>query len=241
MTSNLKFSQHGICDICQTEVLFTAEFDWFRDHLLCSGCGSVPRERALMTVLSQYYPNYRSLKIHESSPGGRGVSSKLARECRGYSSSHFFPDVAPGRTHPKTRMRCENLESLIFKDASFDLVITQDVLEHVFNPAAAFSEIARVLKPGGAHLFTVPLVNKSKASERRAEKDSFDGVRHLKEAQFHGNPIDPSGSLVVMDWGYDVIAFIKEASGLSTHMITINDIDRGIQAEYIEVLISFKR
>jgi len=41
-------------------------------------------------------------------------------------------------------------------DESFDLVITLDVFEHVLRPAKAFAEIARTLKPGGAHIYTVP-------------------------------------------------------------------------------------
>jgi 2-polyprenyl-3-methyl-5-hydroxy-6-metoxy-1,4-benzoquinol methylase len=40
-------------------------------------------------------------------------------------------------------------------DESFDLVITQDVMEHVFAPAEAFSEIALILNPGGAYILSV--------------------------------------------------------------------------------------
>src|ERR1019366_2746057 len=90
---------------------------------------------------------------HESSPGGP-ASAKLARECHHYTPTHFFPDVPPGGL--KDGIRCENLEEQTFADASFDLVVTSDVFEHVLDPARAFSEIARTLRPGGAHVFTVP-------------------------------------------------------------------------------------
>ena len=33
-------------------------------------------------------------------------------------------------------IRCENLEHLSFGDESFDLHLTQDVFEHLFDPAA---------------------------------------------------------------------------------------------------------
>ena len=44
---------------------------------------------------------------------------------------------------------------MTFENESFDLFITQDVFEHVMTPNKAFKEIERVLKPGGAHVFTV--------------------------------------------------------------------------------------
>ena len=56
----------------------------------------------------------------------------------------------------KDGQRSENLEALTFPDESFDLIIPQDVFEHVLRPAKAFAEIARTLKPGGVHVYTVP-------------------------------------------------------------------------------------
>lgn len=46
-------------------------------------------------------------------------------------------------------------ERLPFGDASFDLVIAWDVVEHVQNPALLLAELARVLRPGGRVLLTV--------------------------------------------------------------------------------------
>lgn len=45
-----------------------------------------------------------------------------------------------------------------FEDNSFDSVLCNQVLEHVFNPQDFLSEINRVLKPGGRLLLTVPFV-----------------------------------------------------------------------------------
>jgi len=51
---------------------------------------------------------------------------------------------------------CANGTQLPFGSGSFDLVVASDVLEHVENDIAAASEIARVLKPGGVAIVTVP-------------------------------------------------------------------------------------
>lgn len=45
-----------------------------------------------------------------------------------------------------------------FRDADFDSVVTNQVLEHVFNPDEFLSEINRVLKTDGNLLLTVPFV-----------------------------------------------------------------------------------
>jgi len=42
-----------------------------------------------------------------------------------------------------------NLEDLPFPDASFDLILCTQVLEHVLDPARGFRELARVAMPGG--------------------------------------------------------------------------------------------
>jgi ubiquinone/menaquinone biosynthesis C-methylase UbiE len=45
---------------------------------------------------------------------------------------------------------------LPFPDATFDIVIASEVLEHLWDDAAAISELVRVLKPGGRMAVTVP-------------------------------------------------------------------------------------
>ncbi|MBV5329425.1 MAG: methyltransferase domain-containing protein [Chlorobium sp.] len=237
-THNDILVSHGHCSTCNQEVSFVAKNAWLRDHFLCSKCGSIPRERALMLVIEQFYPNWRDLIIHESSPGNRGASVRLAQECRSYIPSQFFNDQKLGSV--VNGMRCENLEALTFSDESIDLHISQDVIEHVFHPAKAFQEIARTLSAGGAHIFTVPLVNKMKGSRVRAKISKDGSIVHLEPPVYHGNPIDFQGSLVTVDWGYDIVKYIFDSTGLFSHMLYIDDLSKGIRAEYIEVLATVK-
>jgi len=226
----------GACPICEKPTLFYKEGEWLRDQYRCIGCGSIPRWRALIFVLEKHFPNWRELCIHESSPGG-AASAKLERECQSYTPTHYFPETLPGQL--KKGYRCEDLEKQTFTDESFDLVITQDVLEHLLAPKKAFAEIKRTLRPGGAHVFTVPWYY-WKDTIVRAVREA-DTIHYLFEPEYHGNPIDPKGSLVTREWGRDLCDFIYKHSGMTTTAVRIYDKRQGIEAEFIEVFISWKR
>ncbi len=56
----------------------------------------------------------------------------------------------------KFEARVGDLCALPLPDASFDKVLCSDVLEHIEDDQAAVSQLARVLKPGGTLVLTVP-------------------------------------------------------------------------------------
>lgn len=232
------FKHAGFCPCCAKKTNFVSHDPWLRDHFQCTTCGSIPRNRALIQVLSTHYPNWPGLSIHESSPSYGGASAALRRRCPGYVASQYLP------THDFGSMvgefRNEDLEKQTFDDASFDVVVTQDVLEHVYDPARVFIEIARTLKPGGSHVFSVPLVNKHRPTQVWATRNADGSPNFLHEPDYHGNPVDPRGAPVTMRWGYDIVDFIKQATGLQTAIEHVDDLDLGIRAEYIEVLVTRK-
>jgi hypothetical protein len=230
----------GFCPICSGPARFRSDSSWLRDFFRCEACGSIPRERAFMATIEMFYPQWRMLTVHESSPVERGASIRLRRECPNYTVSFYDPNVALGAVHPERGYRCEDLEGLTFPDSSFDLFLTQDVFEHIFHPDRAIREIERVLKPGGAYIMTVPIVMKSGISERRARLDTKRNVSHIRDAQYHGNPIDQGGALVTIDWGYDILDYLNYHSSLGCSIVYIDDITRGIRAEYIEVVVCKK-
>lgn len=227
----------GHCPICEGRTIFVEEGEWLRDYYRCRRCYSIPRERALITVLSECFPAWRTADIYEAGPSG-AASRKLQRECSRYQSSQYLSRDDPGAY--VAGVRSENLENLTFPDESFDLVVTQDVFEHVLRPAAAFCEIARVLRPGGAHVFTVPYYSEHVTSLRRAEPSADGQVRHLRPPEYHKGPVDPGGALVVTEWGQDLPAFIHEHGGLITTVHFLHDRRRGIDGAFREVFVSRK-
>lgn len=230
----------GFCPICLQGTCFTAHDLWFRDHLLCQTCdgGSIPRERALMLVINQLLPHWAQLDIHESSPAPRGVSKLLASQAAGYVASQFWPDVPPGCMHHG--MRCENLEAQTFTSESFDLVVTQDVMEHVFHPRQAYQEIYRTLRPGGYHIHTTPIYKHLVQTEQRASLGSDGTITYLTKPEYHGNPISGEGSLVTFHYGYDLADLITEWTPFDVEIRRFADRTHGIVAEFTEVIVCAK-
>lgn len=156
----------GYCVICERRTMFVWKETYLRNHYRCVRCWSLPRWRAVIQVLNLSYPGWRDLSIFESSPGGMG-SEKLQAECVRYVPSHFWPNIELGTVFQG--IRCEDLAHLTFPDGSFDLVVTQDVFEHVLQPERAFSEVARILRPGGGARVYSPFL--SPTQDIRASRD----------------------------------------------------------------------
>jgi SAM-dependent methyltransferase len=127
-------------------------------------------------------------------------------------TSSYKPDqpwgsvLRPGETN-------QNLEALTFPDSAFDIVMTSDVMEHVRLYERAHSEIARVLKPGGCYLFTVPHSRTTRETLVRVE------VR---------DPNDPSSDVFLLEPEYHFSADPGE-SGVLSYRVFGTSIDEELE------------
>ena len=232
---------YGKCPICESEVNFSSKDHDFRSNLVCQNCvnNSIPRERALALVLKELSPDWRKMRIHESSPVGRGISYQLKQECKRYISTQFFPGEPTGAMIHGYRN--ENLECQTFPDGSFDIVVSLDVLEHVNEPSKAMKEIARTLVKGGYSIFTAPTYPGKTKTEHRARINT-DGTEEilLNPPEYHGNPVNTKGSLVTFHYGYDFPELIFQWSGMSVEVNRFYDPFHGIIGQMTEVYVCRK-
>jgi SAM-dependent methyltransferase len=131
-----------------------------------------------------------------------GPIHQVLRVLPGYTCFEYFDGLKPGEY--KDGVLCNDFENLTFEDNHFDLIISQDVFEHVANPDKAFREIQRVLKPGCFHVFTVPLHEGRNSVSRN-------GLPKV----YHGDPLREEGALVYTDWGEDIVSIV-DAFGMRT-------------------------
>ena len=102
------------------------------------------------------------------------------------TTSAYYDDCPPGEC--KNGVLCQNLEKLTFGDSLFDVVVTQDVLEHVRDYRAALREIYRVLKNGGSHVFSIPFYFVSGTEELFGYRDG-EYVPLKLPIEYHGDGI----------------------------------------------------
>lgn len=241
LVKSLPIRMKGHCPVCQQDTVFEAHDPWFRDFLNCTKCptGSVPRERALALILSEQRPNWRELYIHESSPSPRGISALLAAEAPNYIGTQYFPDEHMGQVI--NGVRNENLEHQTFSDNTFDIVLSLDVMEHVYRPDLVISEIYRTLKPGGIYICTFPVRNYQVTGWERRFIINEDGSRtDLKEPEIHGNPVSDEGSIVTVDYGYDLHKAVAEWAPFNVRVVRFADPYHGIVGDYTEVIVCQK-
>jgi len=173
--------------------------------------------------------------MHESSPS----SDFLSKYTPKYSSSQFLPEITFGQTSDDG-IRSENLEALTFASNSIDIFVTQDVFEHIFSPDRAAREIARVLAPGGIHIFTAPKFEKLCKSHPKAVIDSNGTVTNLFPPEYHGNPVGDGKALVTWHFGDIFEYLLSQWSGLPVTTYVTRDKDLGIDAKFNEVFVMRK-
>jgi len=214
----------GYCRVCEREVALLVDRQcgaveaargWlpnWRERMVCPRCALNNRQRVIADAARRAVCGYRDRRpdvylMEQVTPIFKWMNESVP-QARCIGSEYLGPDVEPGQ--PVRGIRHEDVERLSFADASFDLILSNDVLEHVADPQKALAEACRVLRPGGVLLMTVPFHLDKAVSERRAAL--VDGaLTHFLPEVYHGNPVSDEGSLVFTDFGWDFLQDMRDA------------------------------
>lgn len=198
------------CQCCRRMTILVANRNNAAESRACVFCSANERYELLATeIRSRYGEKISGMDVLELDP--HSPLRKLLSQARTYLRSFYEED---GGLVKKNGAVFEDITALSFKDDSFDLIVSSDVLEHVPQLEKAFRETARVLKPGGAHLFTAP----PRAKTRRRAEVADGRVIHIEEPEYHLDPLSPQGILAFWDIGPDLPQVIPPA-GLSVRTV----------------------
>lgn len=214
----------GYCRVCEREADFLVDRQggaaevqgiWlpnWRERLVCPHCRLNNWQRQLAFVARNAAKHHLDRRpdvyLMEQVPSiYHWMTTSVAHaQCTG--SEYAGGDVESGKII--NGVRREDVERLSFAEKSFDLIISNDVLEHVANPRKVLEEVCRVLRPRGELLMTVPFHLNMENSVRRAELMNGK-LEHMLPPVYHGSPESDDGSLVFTDFGWDLLQEIRDA------------------------------
>lgn len=215
----------GDCPICRRQVSFRvntgATFAGrpnLREGLRCGGCKLTARQRLLLAAMEQQLAD---------APARRGAlleqTSRLYRKAHArwpwLSGSEFLgEDHLAGKRYWWSarglrwwRIRHESITGLSYRGGSLDLLVHSDVLEHVYDLDRALREAARVLRPGGVMLFTVPFFADRPHSLLRGRPRGDGGIEHLEPPEYHGDGVRQGGIYTFHSLGWDFLERVRAA------------------------------
>lgn len=161
---------------------------WSGDSVM--GASTLFRPGLISFLLSPFFHARFSLWRFISRVGGRWSGRMLDVGCGGRPYHPLFSpeleqiglDIDQERNRNRGRADVFYDGSVFpFEDANFDSILCSQVLEHVFAPEQFVSEVARVLKPGGEILLTVPFVWPEHEQPWDAMRYTSYGLRSLLE------------------------------------------------------------
>jgi SAM-dependent methyltransferase len=193
----------------------------YRESILAEGCLS--RNRASLKVLESLYGSLEVLasKRIYLAEAITGFSIWMRRHLPQLTLSEYLTDA---EAYQDSEIPHQDLTALTFADRSFDLVVCNELFEHISHLPMALCEAKRVLAPGGRLISTFPMAFGQEATIEKARMAVESGaVEFIGEPDFHGDPIRPGhGSVVFQIPGWEILTMARAVgfSHVVMHLIT---------------------
>jgi hypothetical protein len=200
-----------------------------REHLQCRGMSS--RQRAILDAVLEFLSE-QAIRDDDAKIYGHEAITGFALLMRGRFPKFIGTEYCHTE-HERAELfpiKHGDICDSEFLDASFHLVVSNDVLEHVHDIDAALRETARILKAGGRLLATFPFLYDRTVGVRFASLVDGEVVHHF-EPIYHGNPMDKEGGSLVFEIpGWDIIDRARRAGFSHPRIRFVCDQDKGIVA-----------
>jgi SAM-dependent methyltransferase len=133
-----------------------------REGHFCRQCGMSKRVRMLAWTVMRFVPDLSGKKVLHFNQINQ--FHPVVQSAAELVETIYRPDLKFGEQ--VDGFINQDITRLQFPEASFDLAVHSDTLEHVFDYEKALNEVRRLLKPGGFQIYTVPLLHKRRTRQR---------------------------------------------------------------------------
>lgn len=147
--------------------------------LQCVKCGSSLRSMALALAICRCYGYNGLFKDFVGDFKARNLRVLEINE-----AGQLTPFLGRFPKHTIVRYPETDMTRMSIPEASYDLVVHSDTLEHVPSPVGALSECYRVLAPGGFCAYTVPMIVGRLTRSRAGMPPSYHGNSDERSADF---------------------------------------------------------
>lgn len=241
----------GQCLVCNSQESFIVDLQYqlpqlvaacepnWRERLVCKGCHLNNRQRLMASLMQEEMNTQLKTKCYmmeQVTPIYKWSVEKFGSD-RIVGSEFLGPSFSSGDHN--SGIRHEDVTNLSFESDTFDLILSNDVFEHVPQYQTAFSECYRVLRKGGKLFMTIPFHLNSEKSILRARVENGNIINILPE-QYHGNPVSEEGSLVFTDFGWDLFPEILKAGFISCKMLFFRSEKHGHLGGFQNLFVAVK-
>ena len=185
----------------------------------CLRCRANITNLSLIPVIAKHFQNRGiNCAAYELSTYGATLNYLKANFCE-VVTSEYFPERELGVKH--YGILNQDVQQLTFANASFDLVTSNQVFEHVPDDILGFKECWRVLKEHGVLIFSVPLYNLSETRQIAILENG--NIRWLGEPEYHDSRLGGRKSAPTF-WRHsvkDILARVKKAGFSHVELVNV--------------------
>ena len=167
------------CPFCDSFVKFRPFGKDLRPRAECPFCGSLERHRFLLAVYRKMVLNSeKPLRLLHTAPETMFAKLFQKEDQIAYTSIDLFPEMFPEVSCIKA-----DVTKLPFEDGTFDVIISNHVLEHIPEEQKCLAEFQRVLAPQGRAFLTFPVdLNLPETLEDPAIQTSEERLKYYGQA-----------------------------------------------------------
>jgi len=203
----------GYCAACRGVRKFTVNAGVYfgplpnlREGLVCE-CGLGNRNRLIYSAIAletEHHADVQMAILERTSILYQRLQETYPKII---GSEYMGKDAKGGTLYPVggISVRHESITELSFPSCSLDIIVHNDVLEHVFDYRKALEELYRVLRKGGSLIFTCPFFFRLDRELQKAKILADGSLEFLMEPEYHGDPINAQGALTFYHYGWGLL------------------------------------